>query len=184
MSPRARAVLNLWFSEAVISNQLWFKSDAGFDQDVRKAFSADHMAAGSGAYDTWLEQAESALALTILLDQFPRNMYRGTARAFETDAKAQSVADIAVAHGFDHAVSADRRVFFYMPFEHAEDFSLQERSVQLITDLNVAEFTRYAERHAEIIRRFGRFPHRNAILGRRSTPDELAYLAEHPNEFG
>lgn len=184
MDPRAAAILDFWFSENVIANGLWFKSDADFDRALEDQFATDAAKAAEGFYDAWLQDAESALALVIALDQFPRNLFRGSAKAFASDKKAQGAATMAVERGFDQQVAQGRRVFFYMPFEHAEDVTLQARSVALIKALNVAEFDHYAERHAAVIREFGRFPHRNAMLGRESTPAELEYLARQPNEFG
>lgn len=186
MDPRARAILDFWFSEKVIANQLWFKSDAGFDRTIRDEFGADTEKAAAGHYDSWLEEAESALALLIALDQFPRNLFRGTARAFESDAKAQHAAIAAVQRGFDMHLPPQRRLFFYMPFQHAEDMGLQKRSVELIEPLkkDMPRIGHYVDRHAALIAEFGRFPHRNAILGRASTPAEMEYLAKTPNEFG
>jgi uncharacterized protein (DUF924 family) len=122
--------------------------------------------------------AEGALALVLLLDQFPRNIYRRSPHAFATDLLAQGIALRAVEKRFDAATDTFLRVFFYLPFEHAEDPALQERSVTLIEALRDAEFAKYATLHRDIIARFGRFPHRNAVLGRKSTPEELQFLAE------
>jgi uncharacterized protein (DUF924 family) len=186
MDPRARAVLDVWFSQDVIAKELWFKSDPGFDRVLAARFAADYEKAAAGAYDAWQDEAESALALLITLDQFPRNLFRGTPRAFESDTKAQGMATAAVARGFDQAVPPQRRLFFYLPFEHAEDLALQQRSVDLITPLATVlpGVDHYAQRHMELIRAFGRFPHRNEILGRESTAAERAYLAKTPHEFG
>jgi uncharacterized protein (DUF924 family) len=186
MDQRAGAVLDFWFSDRVIANELWFKSDPVFDRAIHEQFGADAKRAAEGHYDGWLGDAESVLALLILLDQFPRNIFRGTARAFASDKKAQEAASIAISRGFDQQVPPQRRLFFYLPFEHAEDLALQERSVALIAPLAgaIPDVAVYAERHRALIREFGRFPHRNKMLGRESTPAEVEYLAKTPNEFG
>jgi uncharacterized protein (DUF924 family) len=154
----------------------WFEKDEAFDAEFRTRFLAAHEAAARGELDGCLESAEGALALILLLDQFPRNAFRGTARMFATDAKAVAAADAAIAAGHDRAMPADIRVFFYLPYEHAEDLALQERCVALCAPLR-EDYLRYAVLHRDIIARFGRFPHRNALLGRRSTPEELEWLA-------
>jgi uncharacterized protein (DUF924 family) len=186
MDPRARAILDFWFSESVIAGEQWFKSDPAFDRAIQDQFGMDVEKAADGHYDHWLNAAETALALLILLDQFPRNLFRGSARAFASDKKAQAVAAAAIARGFDQQVPPQRRMFFYMPFEHAEDLALQQRSVALIAPLAdvIPGAGYYAERHLALIRDFGRFPHRNKVLGRDSTEAELEYLAKTPNEFG
>jgi uncharacterized protein (DUF924 family) len=186
LDPRARAILDFWFSDTVVANGLWFKGDAAFDRTIKDEFGTDTEKAAAGHYDAWLNAAESAVALVIALDQFPRNLFRGTARAFESDAKAQKVATTAVARGFDQQVPPQQRLFLYMPFQHAEDVALQQRSVDLIKPLeaHVPGVAHYVDRHAALIKEFGRFPHRNAVLGRISTPAELEYLAKTPNEFG
>lgn len=181
---RITAVLDFWFAPETIAGNHWFKSSPAFDAKIRDQFGADVTQAAQGAYDSWTKTADGALALLILLDQFPRNMFRGTAQAFATDPKAQAIAQEAVARGLDQQVTAQQRLFFYLPFEHAEDRALQDLSVRMIATLANAELDRYAVRHAEIIRQFGRFPHRNKMLGRANTPDEDVYLAQHPNEFG
>jgi len=153
----------------------WFEKDAGFDDEIRRRFLALHKTAAAGKLTDWEANAEGALALLILLDQFPRNMFRGQARMFATDPLARAIASRAILNGFDGAF-ADLCVFFYLPFEHSEDLADQERSVTLHKAAGNANWLKWAELHADIIRRFGRFPHRNAILGRVSTPEELAFL--------
>lgn len=155
----------------------WFVKNETFDGRCR-GFEAEHHAAARGEFAHWENDAEGALALVLLLDQFPRNLYRGSPHAFATDLLAQGVASRAVERSFDAATDSLLRVFFYMPFEHAEDLALQNRAVQLIEVMQDAEFTKYAILHRDIIARFGRFPHRNAILGRKSAPEELQFLAE------
>jgi uncharacterized protein (DUF924 family) len=155
----------------------WFVKNEAFDGRCR-GFEAEHHAAAGRELSHWEFDAEGALALLILLDQFPRNIFRNSAHAFATDALAQGVTLRAIEKGFDAATDSALRVFFYMPLEHAEDIALQERAVVLVEALGDAEFLRYARLHRDVIARFGRFPHRNPVLGRKSTPEELAYLAE------
>jgi uncharacterized protein (DUF924 family) len=155
----------------------WFVKNETFDGRCR-GFEAEHHAAARRELAHWELDAEGALALVLLLDQFPRNLYRGSPHAFAADGLAQGVAARAIERGFDAATDSLVRVFFYMPFEHAEDLVLQDRAVQLVDAMHDAEFTKYAILHRGIIARFGRFPHRNAILGRKSTPEELQFLAE------
>lgn len=155
----------------------WFTKDTAFDQDFQSRGLALHEAAARGDLDAWSATPEGALALMILLDQFPRNAFRGTPRMFVSDAKALALAKAAIAAGHDMAVADDLRVFFYLPFEHAEDPDEQERAVTLITPLG-GESLAYAEIHRDIIRRFGRFPHRNALLNRATTPEEQRFLDE------
>jgi uncharacterized protein (DUF924 family) len=154
----------------------WFAKDAAFDAEIRARFLTAHEAAAAGRLAAWEESAEGALALLILLDQFPRNMFRGTPRAFATDALARAVADRAITHGFDSAVDETLRTFFYLPFMHSERLVDQERSVALYANAGGEDGRKYAELHADIIRRFGRFPHRNAILHRETTAEERAFL--------
>jgi uncharacterized protein (DUF924 family) len=153
----------------------WFEKDAGFDDEIRRRFLAVHEAAAAGKLNAWEQNAEGALALLILLDQFPRNMFRGDARTFATDRQARAAASRALLNGFDGAFP-DLRSFFYLPFEHSEDLADQERSVALYQAAGDADDLKWAELHADIIRRFGRFPHRNAVLGRATTPEEQAFL--------
>lgn len=155
----------------------WFNKDIVFDGRCR-AFETDHHAAARGELAHWERDAESALALVLLLDQFPRNLFRASPHAFATDLLAQGVANRAVAQRFDAVTDSALRIFFYMPFEHAEDPVLQQRAVTLIEAMRDPDYTRYAILHRDIIQRFGRFPHRNAIVGRHSTPEELWFLAE------
>lgn len=153
----------------------WFAKDDAFDAAFRAHCLTLHEAAAQGALQAWEAAPESALALVLLLDQFPRNCFRGTARMFASDAAALEVATAAIAAGHDRSVAPELRIFFYLPFEHSEDLSDQERAVALIAPLG-AEVRRYAEIHRDIIQRFGRFPHRNAILGRATTAEEQRFL--------
>jgi uncharacterized protein (DUF924 family) len=154
---------------------MWYAKDAGFDRRFRETFLAAHEAATRGELDGWLASPDGALALLILLDQFPRNAFRGTAWMYASDARAREVADRAITADHDRQVCSELRNFFYLPFSHSEDLADQERAVALIRALD-EESVRYAEQHRDIIRRFGRFPHRNAILGRISTAEEQAFL--------
>jgi uncharacterized protein (DUF924 family) len=153
----------------------WFTRDDAFDADVRDKFLPTYEAAAAGKLESWEANAEGALALCIVLDQFARNIFRGDAQTYAADPLARAVANRALKRGYDQDVPQDLRGFFFLPFMHSEDAVDQDRCVELYraadhTDLN------YAERHRDIIRRFGRFPHRNAILGRATTPEEQAYL--------
>lgn len=154
----------------------WFEQDESFDQAIRLRFLPTCDAAANGELAVWEESAEGALALVLLLDQFPRNMFRGDARAFATDALARAVADRALARGFDQATDLTLRPFFYLPFMHSEALIDQDRSVRLYEALGDAEQLRYAREHRDVVQRFGRFPHRNSALGRDTTPAEQAFL--------
>lgn len=175
--------LEFWFAPG--RRHSWFQVSEAFDAQVRAALGPAHEAAAAGSLDSWRGSAHGCLALCVLLDQVPRNLFRGTPRAFATDAEARAVADHAVEHGFDLAFDdKDRRMFVYLPFEHSEDPADQDRCVALVRErIGDAEYLKYAERHREVIARFGRFPHRNAILGRPSTPEEIAFLAEPFSSF-
>jgi uncharacterized protein (DUF924 family) len=154
----------------------WFAKNDAFDAEIKARFLDTYEAAAAGKLSDWEATAEGTLALTIVLDQFPRNMFRRDKRAFAADATARTIADHALARGFDAQVPANERMFFYLPFEHSEAMADQERCCALFRALGNADLLRWAELHADIIRRFGRFPHRNAVLGRATTPEEKAYL--------
>jgi uncharacterized protein (DUF924 family) len=160
----------------------WFVKDAAFDEAIRLKFEPVHMAASRGAYEAWLAAPESALALVILLDQFPRNLWRGSGHAYATDPLARACARRAIAAGHDRAVEPQLRAFFYLPFEHSEDPADQARSVELhqalARETGDPDVAKWAEGHAEIIQRFGRCPHRNVALGRQTTAEEQAFLDE------
>jgi uncharacterized protein (DUF924 family) len=167
------AVLAFW---RAAGPDKWFVKDEAFDAEIRARYLAAHEAAAAGQLSAWEDTPEGAFALLLLLDQFPRNMFRRTPRAFATDPQARAVADRAIARGFDaHFTPPERRVF-YLPLMHAEDIAAQERCVALCRDCGDVEGLKYAEEHADIIRRFGRFPHRNAILGRATTAEERRFL--------
>jgi uncharacterized protein (DUF924 family) len=156
--------------------QKWFKKDAAFDAEIRSRFLATYEAAVAGRLSDWETTPEGTLALLIVLDQFPRNMFRGDARTYAADALARALADRAIGKGFDQRMPPEERKFCYLPFMHSELAADQERCLRLSQQLGDAEFDRYAGQHAGIVRRFGRFPHRNAMLGRTTTPDEQAFL--------
>ena len=154
----------------------WFKKDAAFDETLRHRFEAAHHGAARGEFTHWQANAESALALLLLLDQIPRNIFRGSAHAFATDGIAQAAADRAVNAGHDRAMAMPLRIFFYLPFEHAESLSQQARCVALFEAAGDQGYLKYALLHRDVIVRFGRFPHRNLALGRVATPEEQAFL--------
>lgn len=170
----ALAVLDFWWSAGP---RKWFARDDAFDRQLEESFGALRARAAEGALDDWMQAPASCLALILLLDQLPRNLFRGSAQAFATDAKARAVADHALGAGFDKAFPANARSFFYLPYMHAEDMDAQEKSVDLYRLLGEDGSYRYALEHMDIIRRFGRFPHRNPAMGRTDTPKEVAYLA-------
>jgi uncharacterized protein (DUF924 family) len=154
----------------------WFERNAAFDSEIKRRFLSVWQAAERGKLAHWEETPEGALALVIVLDQFARNIFRGDRRTYATDGLARAVADRAIGRGFDRQVSPPERQFFYLPFMHSENVADQERCLELARDYGDDEFTKYAEHHAAIIRRFGRFPHRNALLGRATNSDEQAFL--------
>lgn len=170
--PAAAEVVAFW---RAAGPERWFEKDAAFDDEIFRRFLKAHEAAASGKLTQWETSAEGALALLILLDQFPRNMFRGEARAFATDRLARAIAGRAILNGFDGAFP-DLRGFFYLPFEHSEDLADQERALTLYKAAGDEDGLKWAKLHADIIRRFGRFPHRNAVLDRVSTPDEQQFL--------
>jgi uncharacterized protein (DUF924 family) len=153
----------------------WFEKDAALDDEIRRRFLGLHETAAAGKLTDWERSAEGALALLILLDQFPRNMFRGEARAFATDPLARAIASRAILNGFDGAIP-EMRTFFYVPFMHSEALADQERAVTFYRAQHDTENLKWAELHADIIRRFGRFPHRNPALGRVTTPEEQKFL--------
>ena len=156
----------------------WFKKSAAFDEAIRLKFEPSHHRAARGEYDAWGESAEGTLALLLLLDQFPRNLFRNSAHAFATDPKARSIARAAVERGFDRQVDAALRNIFYLPFEHSEDLADQDYGLALCAEAGDADSLKWAGLHRDIIARFGRFPHRNGALGRASTADEQEFLDE------
>lgn len=170
-------LLDFWFSPAAKAK--WFDSDAEFDQVLRERFQPLHLAASLGELTPWETASDGSLALVILLDQIPRNIYRDSVRAFQTDAAALAAADRAIARDYDKAQPYERRAFFYLPYEHSENLADQLRAVDYFTQRTVDPYgLEWAERHLQVIRRFGRFPHRNDLIGRTSTQAERTYLDE------
>jgi uncharacterized protein (DUF924 family) len=177
-------VLDFWFSQ---DRKAWFAKDPAFDEQIRGRFLGLFERALRGELDAWLQAPASCLALAILLDQFPRNMFRGTAKAFAGDPRARAAARSILDNGWDKTMTADERMFAYLPFEHSESLADQERCLALMREIaaspETADLPKWAEAHLAIIRRFGRFPHRNAALGRESTPEEVAFLKEPGSTF-
>jgi uncharacterized protein (DUF924 family) len=158
----------------------WFSPADEFDEACRRHFMSSYERAAAGALDGWADEPDGALALVLLLDQLPRNMFRGDPRGWATDPAALQIATRAIDRGFDRQVEPELRRFFYLPFMHAENLEAQERSVLFNAGLGDPEAAFYARHHRDIVARFGRFPHRNAALGRASTPDETAFLRDNP----
>jgi uncharacterized protein (DUF924 family) len=176
-----KEVLGFWFGE--LGREGWFRKDAALDQAIRDRFTLLYEVLTTWPAEDALASPERALATVIVLDQFSRNMFRDSPQAFAADALAREIAAGAIARGFDKEIAKDRRVFLYLPFEHSEDAADQARCVALTSALGDAEYTKYAELHKAVIDRFGRFPHRNAVLGRASTPEEIAFLKEPGSAF-
>lgn len=188
MDPQAADVLDFWFGTSGTARDEWFRKDPDFDARIRARFGTLVEQALAGGLAEWDASADTALARVLLLDQFTRNIFRGTPRAFDGDVQALALARSMVAHGADQALPPLRCVFVYLPFEHAEDEAAQRESLRLFGALAaahpaLASYDDYARRHAVVIERFGRFPHRNAILGRVSTPEEIAFLREPGSSF-
>ncbi len=168
-------ILAFWFSNDMRSR--WFASTPQLDAAIKAQFESVWEAAWRGELDDWQGSAEGCLALAIILDQFPLNMYRGTAKSFSSEARSRAVARHAIDQKFDLQLDPAHLAFLYMPFMHSEDLADQDLSVDLFTAAGLEKNLRFAQHHHEIVRRFGRFPHRNAILGRASTAEELDYLS-------
>lgn len=189
---QAKEILDFWFGNPDQPGfgkprDFWFKKTPEFDEELRTRFLKDYQKAAGGYLDEWIDLPETCLALILLLDQFPRNMFRGTPEAFATDWEALSAAQQAVAQGFDEKLLPVQRWFIYLPFEHSENLDHQRQAVklfqQLSDDPDSASCIDYAIRHKTVIERFGRFPHRNEILGRSSTPEEKEYLKQKGSSF-
>jgi uncharacterized protein (DUF924 family) len=186
-------VLEFWFDAAPGAahygrmRDVWFEKSDAFDDEVRARLGASHDAAVAGTLDAWIALPRASLALVILLDQVPRNIFRGTPRAFASDAQARAVARAAVERGHDRDLLPNERLFLYLPFEHSEILADQERALELFRPLaafaDTANIMASAQRHRDIVARFGRFPHRNAILGRGTTAEEAAFLKEPKSAF-
>lgn len=168
----AQDILDFWFSEPC--RKCWFQSTEEFDREIQQEFESVWLSAKSGELDDWKNTPEGCLALVIILDQFPLNMYRGEAKSFSTEAMARDISRLALERGFDQNMDESQKLFLYLPFMHSESLADQERSVELFQ--NAGMDTHWAEHHRDIVKRFGRFPHRNASLGRQSSEAELAYL--------
>lgn len=184
----AQEVLRFWFGSPLQTRRkAWFEKSPSFDAEIRARFLRLHCAASRGKLADWSESAHGALALIVLTDQFARNMFRGTAEAFGTDTLALACAKHLIASGWDLNMQPAERMFAYLPFEHSEELADQERSLELFAQLagfhETADNIDYARRHWEIVKRYGRFPHRNAALGRESTPEEISFLATPGSSF-
>ncbi len=181
MDSSLEAVLSFWFTET--SPKQWWKVDTAFDAEVRRRFGTLHHSAQLGELWEWRKQPRGRLAEIIVLDQFSRNMFRGTPQAFASDAMALALAQEAVAGGHDASLAPKERGFLYMPYQHSESRKVQQESVRLFKALDAAEQYDFALRHKAIVDRFGRFPHRNDILGRQSTNEELEFLKQPGSSF-
>jgi uncharacterized protein (DUF924 family) len=193
-------VLHFWFGDVdalgrsdVMHSRRWFMKDDAFDREIAARFGQTYADVRAGQREGWLDDPRGRVAYVIVLDQFARNMFRGTARAFEGDRQALAAAIEGVARHDDAALTVNERSFLYMPYMHSEEIGMQDRSVALFTELrdtapselrgSLVAAVQYAEKHREIIARYGRFPHRNAVLGRASTPEEQAFVAQPGSGF-
>ena len=192
LDPLAAEILDFWFGaddapSAGTPRDVWFRKDAAFDAEIRERFGTAIAVAVAGGYGEWCATADGSLARVLVLDQFTRNVYRDTAAAFAGDARALATAQHAVERGLDRALKPFGRWFLYMPFEHAEDAAAQQRSLALFGALaeesGLASPLEWAHKHADVIARFGRYPHRNSILGRVSTAEEVAFLSQPGSRF-
>jgi uncharacterized protein (DUF924 family) len=174
-------ILDFWFSER--TRPLWFAKEPDFDEAIRRRFMMTFQAAAEGRLADWEKAPYSALALVIVLDQVPLNMFRHSPHAFSTEAEALRVAKAAVAQGFDCELTDEQKQFLYLPFMHSENREDQQRSVALFAAAGLKDALQYAIGHKEIVDRFGRFPHRNRILGRESTPEEIEFLQQPGSSF-
>ncbi len=192
---RIEHILTFWFGDSPVDSdiyrqrrKLWFGKQPNIDQEIREHFLADYQQARQGFYSDWQQSPDGCLALILLLDQFPRNMFRNSPRSYATDAFARSVTRNAIAQGFDCLLSPVQQAFLYLPLEHSECFEDQNQNVKLMAVVVAAapelgNMYDYALRHRDVIQRFGRFPHRNAILERLNTPDETAFLQQPGSLF-
>ena len=173
----AGEVLKFWFE---LDRKAWFEKNDAFDEELRRRFLALYELGSAGKLASWKQAPASCLALIVLLDQFARNMFRGSAKAFAADPLAREATCVILDNGWDKAMTPDQRLFAYLPLEHSESLGDQQRCLALMKEISVfpetAEMPKWAEAHLVIIRRFGRFPHRNAALGRASTPEEVGFL--------
>lgn len=171
-------ILDFWFVQT--QPQQWFQVNEEFDEAIKDRFGEAYQLAADGVYDDWKNDADGALALILLLDQMPRNMFRGTPKAFATDGKALVISKYAISKGLDQVLSSQKRRFIYLPFEHSENLNDQRRSVELFekTKNDDPLGYEYAVKHYDVIEKYGRFPHRNKILGRDNTSEEEEYLSQ------
>jgi uncharacterized protein (DUF924 family) len=185
-------ILDFWFGREGEEGygefrEAWFTKDPEFDREIRDRFEPVYEEAAAGGLDHWKSEARSCLALIIVLDQFPRNMYRGDTRMYAADALAREAARHAVEHAYDRELSPYERLFAYLPFEHSEELDDQRLSVELFRglakEMGSEDLLDYAVRHLEIVEQFGRFPHRNEVLGRRTTPEEAEFLRGPDSSF-
>lgn len=197
MKKKTQEILNFWFGpdrdDPLKNQQNWWKKDPSFDREIGERFKKDLEKAAAGKYESWRKDPEACLALIILLDQFSRNIYRGLPKAFSQDPLAQKICLKGLGEGLDQKLPPIYRVFFYMPLMHAENQELQWLGVKIFKQLSEDSLDhwketlqnnhKYALQHAQIIERFGRFPHRNVILGRASTPEELEFLKQPGSSF-
>lgn len=172
---QANEIIDFWFSDEMSSH--WFSSTAEIDRHIQQRFEAVWQAASRRELDHWMSNADNCLALIIVLDQFPLNMYRGEARSFETESQAIDTTLYGIEKGYDQQLTKPQLAFFYMPLMHSESLDIQDISVEKYSLASLEFNLRFAKHHRELVARFGRFPHRNKILGRDSSPDELEYLA-------
>jgi len=175
MNIKPKEIIEYWFSDRV--KKQWFASTPELDKEIEEKYEALWEKAKLGELDDWGNDSDDCLALLIILDQFPLNMFRGQPKSFDTEGKSVEIARYAVHLGLDRKIEKEKRAFIYMPFMHSEDLKDQDMSVKLFKENSLNENIRFAEHHREIIRRFGRFPHRNVIIGRESTEEEIRYLA-------
>ncbi len=191
MSP-VEKILDFWFGREDEADygkprKVWFTKQPWFDEEIRTGFTPDYQLAATGQLDSWKSSPRNCLALILVLDQFPRHIFRGTPQAFATDPQALFYAEYAVANGYDRQMLPVQRGFVYRPFEHSEDLANQQQAVELFRrlsyDPNCADTLSWAIKHMQIIERFGRFPHRNKILGRVTTPEEAVFLKQPGSSF-
>ncbi|WP_218044990.1 DUF924 family protein [Kiloniella spongiae] len=175
-------VLDFWLAEGM--DRKWFFKDPAFDREVAEKLGSLYEQASAGELDHWADTAKGSLALCILLDQAPRNLFRNDSKTFSTDKKALEIAQKTVSKGWHKTLSQRERNFIFLPFEHSEDLAMQEKSLALYQDMDEnPDWLTYAQKHEVIIRRFGRFPHRNQVLGRESTPEEIEFLQQPGSSF-
>lgn len=181
LSDRSEDILNFWFSPAV--KPFWFKKSSKFDQEIKQRFHNIYQQAATGSLNSWRNQPNDTLALIIILDQFARNMFRNTPQAFATDPQALELTKYALEHNYQPKLSLDQQAFLYMPLMHSEEIDDQADCVELFSQLGTGNYLEFALKHQAIIDRFGRFPHRNQILDRKSTPEETSFLSQPGSSF-